>query len=258
MMKKFAVIGHPITHSKSPQLHEAGFIELEIDAQFEAIDVSPEDLENWIKTEAKHYHGIAVTIPHKEAMLKLVEKLAPAAEAIGAVNTLYWQEDVLCGTNTDCFGALKALGGDLEGKKAIVLGAGGAARAVVFALKTAGVHTAVWNRTSQKAIDLAEEFEVDPVEHLNIDGFDIVINATPVGLKEWKSVLPEDSFSPHQVAFDMVYDPLETKFLSHAAEAEAETITGDKMLVYQALEQFKLWNETELEPEVMASAFFTK
>ncbi len=262
IMKKFAVIGHPIGHTKSPVLHEAGFIELEIDATFEAVEVAPGDLASWVNGEFRNYHGVAVTIPHKEALLPLVQKLSPAAEAIGAVNTLYWEEDVICGTNTDCLGALRAIQSELpvlEGKKVLVLGAGGAARAVVFALKTAGAVTAIWNRTTDKAIKLAADFEIDPVESLsslNPDNFDVIINATSVGLREWKSVLPADFWSPHHVAFDMVYDPLETKFLSDAAEAEAPCVTGDKMLVGQALEQFKLWHGVELEPEVMGTAFF--
>lgn len=261
-MKKFAVIGHPVAHSRSPQLHEAGFIDLEIDATFEALDIAPEALATWLKSDARFYHGVAVTIPHKEALVKLIDKCAPAAEQIGAINTLYWEDHVLCGTNTDGLGALRAIQAEipnLQDKKALVLGAGGAARAVVFALMTAGAKTSIWNRTTNQALKLAGEFGADPVESLssiNPDKFDLVINATSVGLKEWKSPLPADFWTPHHVAFDLVYDPLETKFLSDAAAAEARIITGDAMLVAQALEQFRLWHGLELEPEVMATAFF--
>ncbi len=261
-MKKFAVIGHPIEHSKSPTLHQAGFVELEIDATFEKVDIAPESLEQWLKLKVKDYHGLAVTIPHKETLFPFVEKVTDAAQAIGAINTLYWENDVLCGTNTDCVGALKALQSEipnLQGKKVLVLGAGGASRAIIFALKVAESEIYIWNRTESKAQTLADEFEVDAVENLqalNPDNFDLVINTTSVGLKEWKSLLPASFWTPNHTAFDIVYDPLETKFLSDAADSGAQTITGDLMLVYQALEQFKIWHDQELEPEVMGNAFF--
>ena len=118
----------------------------------------------------------------------------------------------------------------------------------------------IWNRTSEKAEKLAEEFEVHAIESL--DGvsdtsiFDIVINTTSVGMEEQKSVLPEDFWQPTHTAFDIVYSPLETKFLSDAEEAGAQIVTGDHMLVHQALEQFRIWHGVELEPEVMFEAFF--
>lgn len=261
-MKKFAVIGHPIAHSKSPALHEAGFNELDIEASFTAIDIAPEDLASWISLNMIDYAGLAVTIPHKETIIPLVQKLSPAAQAIGAVNTLYWEHEVLHGTNTDCVGVLRALQSEvlnLEGKNVLLLGAGGAARAALFALQTSGANTTIWNRTSDKAVALADEFEADAAEllsALNPDKFDIVINSTAVGLKKWESILSADFWTPHHVAFDMVYDPLETRFLSEAADAGARTITGDQMLVHQALEQFHLWHKVELEPEVMGKAFF--
>jgi len=261
-MKKFAVIGSPIAHSKSPALHEAGFNELEIEASFNAIEVAPADLGSWLSVNMIDYTGVAVTLPHKETIVPLVQKLSPAAHAIGAVNTLYWEHEVLHGTNTDCVGVLRALQTEvlnLEDKKVLLLGAGGAARAALFALRTSDGKSTVWNRTEKKARDLAEEFGAEAVESfsdLNPDSFDIVINSTSVGLKKWESVVPEDFWTPHHVAFDMVYDPLETRFLSEAADAGARTITGDQMLVHQALEQFHLWHKTELEPEVMGKAFF--
>jgi len=261
-MKKFAVIGSPIAHSKSPTLHEAGFAELDIEAEFGAIEVAPEDLGFWLSTNMLDYTGVAVTIPHKEKMLGLVEKVSPAAQCIGAVNTLFWENEVLYGTNTDCLGVLRAVQTeitDLQGKNVLILGAGGAARAAVFAMQTAEAKVAIWNRTTKRAVELAEEFSAEAVESiaaLNPDKFDLVINATSVGLKEWKSPLPEDFWTPHHVAFDMVYDPLETRFLSEAADVGARTITGDQMLVHQALEQFHLWHKVELEPEVMGNAFF--
>lgn len=261
-MKKFAVIGFPIAHSKSPALHEAGFNELALEASFEAVEVAPADLGSWLSTNMIDYTGVAVTIPHKEKMVDLVQKLSPAAKVIGAVNTLYWEHDVLHGTNTDCVGVLRALQTevpDLEDKKVLLLGAGGAARAALFTLQTAGAKTVVWNRTAERAVALAEEFHAEAAESLEAlspDKFDIIINSTSVGLKQWESLLPADFWTPHHVVFDMVYDPLETRFLSEAADVGARTVTGDQMLVHQALEQFHLWHDMELEPEVMGNAFF--
>lgn len=261
-MKKFVVIGHPIAHSKSPALHQAGFQEMEIDAEFEAREVLPKDLGSFITHHGTDYSGIAVTLPHKESIAAFVDKVTPAAENIGAINTLYWQEGLLIGTNTDCMGALKAVQTeipDLAGVKTLILGAGGAARGVIFGMQTAGAEISIWNRTESKADKLAEEFGCETVENIkavNPDNFDLIINTTSVGLKSWESVLPEDFWSPHHTAFDIVYDPLETKFLADAEAAGATTITGDKMLVFQAIEQFKCWHDIELEPEVMYRGFF--
>lgn len=261
-MKKFAVIGSPIAHSKSPVLHEAGFSEMNLEASFEQVEVSTDQLDNWISSEARNFNGVAVTIPHKEKILPLCEKLSPAAEAIGAVNTLYWDEDVLCGTNTDGLGALKAIQTslmDLKDKQVLVLGAGGASRALVYALLMAEAKVAIWNRTGSRAVHLCDEFGADPVERLDLIDpakIDLVCNTTSVGLKQWESVLPAEFWQVHHAAFDMVYDPLETRFLSEAGEAGARIVTGDQMLVFQALEQFRLWHGIELEPEVMQAAFF--
>ncbi len=261
-MKKFAVIGYPIKHSKSPQIHNAGFQEFNIEAEFEAIEVKPENLEKWMQEEFPNYEGLAVTIPHKETIGNFLDKKSEASKIIGAVNTVYRIEENICGTNTDCIGALKALQTEvpnLKDKKVLVLGAGGASRALLFALKTAESKISLWNRTEKKAIELAEEFQIASVENLkalNPDDFDIIINSTSVGLGEWKSLLDEDFWQPHHVAFDMVYKPLETKFLNDAENAGGKSITGDKMLVFQALEQFKIWHDIEVEPEIFESAFF--
>jgi shikimate dehydrogenase len=261
-MIKFCVIGQPITHSKSPVLHEAGFSEMGIEATFSAIEIFPENLKNWIEQEAKNYHGIAITIPHKEKLLSLVDQVSEAAEKIGAINTLYWQENMLLGTNTDALGVLKAIQTEvlhITGKKVLILGAGGAARAAIFAMQTAGADIFLWNRTVTKAQKLSEELGIDfipDMAEINSDEIDIVINATSVGLKEWKSPLDPKFFAPHQYVFDMVYDPLETRFLSEAGEADATIITGEKMLVHQAVEQFRLWHHIALDPIVMERAFF--
>ncbi len=261
-MKKFCVIGHPISHSKSPQLHEVGFVEMEIDASFEAIDVVPDRLGEWVRKEFRpNFQGAAVTIPHKEAIREYLDFETEAATATGAVNTLFWVEDKLGGTNTDIIGALRAVSTEInpEGKGVLVLGAGGAARAAIFGLKSAGADICVWNRTFDKAQKLADAFEVLAVKDLNKvdpEKIDLVMNLTSVGLKTRESILPSDFWKSHHVAFDAVYEPLETQFLFDASNAGARIITGDNMLIFQALEQFKIWHDIELESEVMGKAFF--
>lgn len=262
-MKKFAVIGYPLDHSKSPQIHEAGFQEFDIEASFEKVEVKPEDLEKWIKDEARNFAGLAVTAPHKETIREFLDSETEIVEQIGAVNTVSNINDVLVGTNTDAVGALKAVltAVDPKDKKVLVLGAGGAAKAIVFGLKTANAIIAVWNRTPKKSQDLAKKLDIGIVNNLEeiepiIDQFDIIINATSVGTKEWKSVFPAKFWCGSHIAFDVVYDPLQTKFLDDAEKANAKIITGDKFLVYQAIEQFKVWHKIQPETEVFEKAFF--
>jgi len=264
-MKKFAVIGHPIAHSKSPILHRAGFVELEIDAEFSAVDLSPDRLEDWIRDEFRpNFTGAAITIPHKIAVRQFCDFETEAAKKIGAVNTLFKKDEQIFGTNTDAVGAIRAIHTaeqNLREKKALVLGAGGAARAVIFALRSAEMQVWIWNRTASRARDLAREFDAKFLEtdHLLpkiFAEFDLVANTTSVGLKKWESPVPAEFWRADQIAFDAVYDPLETRFLAEAADAGATTITGDKMLCFQAIEQFKIWHGVEPELEIFERAFF--
>lgn len=260
-MKHFVIIGDPVNHSYSPRIHEAAMRELEIEGDFHAIKISAKDLKKWIQNEGlKNYDGIAVTAPHKENIRAFFDNESEAVHQIGAVNTLFWKENILTGTNTDSIGALKALQSvcNPQGKKVLICGAGGAARAIIFALQMAQCQITLWNRTMNNTRKLVGDFGVGYVEkqeELDPEHFDIIINATPVGLNEWKSLLPEDFWLPRHVAFDTIYVPLETKFLSDAANAGAQIVTGDLMLVYQAAEQFRIWHGKEIDPDVMARAF---
>lgn len=265
-MKRFAVIGFPVEHSKSPQLHEAGFQEFGIDATFEKIEVAPEDLGNWVKNDfRKDFFGAAITLPHKVEIRKYVDRESEAVKKIGAINTLTNNNGIIEGTNTDGLGALRSIQSTMSvvEKRVLVLGAGGAARAIIFALKTAGAHVAVWNRTASKAKELSKEFEIGFVENLEdaariAQNLDLFVNT--VSLKAG-TFWPKDFFSekgkhPSWAAFDVSYDPLETPFLMEATNSGAEIITGDKMLAHQAVEQFKLWHGVEPEVEIFEDAFF--
>lgn len=262
-MKKFAVIGYPLGHSKSPQIHKAGFQEFDIEASFEAVEVKPDDLKIWMEKEARNFAGFAVTAPHKEIIREFLDSETEIVSKIGAVNTVSNIDGNLVGTNTDAVGALQAIltTVDPKDKKVLILGAGGAAKAIAFGLKTAEAVIAIWNRTTEKAENLANFLDIGLVENLEeiepiVDKFDIIINATSVGTKEWESVFPAKFWQPNHIAFDVVYDPLQTKFLDDAEQAGAQIITGDKFLIYQAIEQFKVWHNIQPEAEVFEGAFF--
>jgi shikimate dehydrogenase len=259
-MKHYAVIGSPLTHSLSPRLHEAAMRELDIQGDFRAVEVLPQNLKHWMDIEGKNFDGIAVTAPHKETICSFLNGRSEAAQRIGAVNTLFWKNGILTGTNTDTIGALRSIQTifNPQKKKVLLLGSGGVARAIVFALCMADSHITLWNRTAEKAKNLSKEFEISyerDKTKLHPEEFELIINATSVGLNEWKSLLPETFWLPHHVAFDTVYSPLETKFLSDASHRGAKIITGDVMLIHQAIEQVRIWHEKDIDPDVMAQAF---
>ncbi|MCF7918233.1 shikimate dehydrogenase [Candidatus Gracilibacteria bacterium] len=269
-MKRFALIGDPVAYSRSPSLHRTAMSELEIEGEFVAIRVKKENLSDWLKYEGRNnFDGIAITSPHKETIRSFLDGESEVSRLIGAVNTLFWRDKFLVGTNTDAIGALRAIQGIINpvGKRVLLLGAGGAAKAIAFALLTAKAQVSLWNRTPEKALNLAHHFThnegkqalihlQENLQKINPQDFDLVINATLVGLNEWKSLLPEDFWLPSHIAMEVIYTPLETKFLADAAAAGAEIITGDQMLIHQAVEQFHIWHGKEIDPDIMARAFF--
>ena len=264
-MKKFCVVGHPISHSKSPQMHRAAFSEFEIDATFDALDVAPENLKTFLRSEFRaSFDGAAITIPHKESVAKYADFQTESAQKIGAANTLFWQKGELGATNTDSVGVLHALHSEtlhLRDKKALVLGAGGAARAAVFALATAGARVFVSARNAEKAAKIQSDLGAEVLEKSHFvpevfAEFDLVLNTTPVGMNEWKSPVPADFWRGGQIAFDAVYQPLQTRFLEDAERAGAVAISGDKMLAAQAAAQFEIWHGVGAETEIFEAAFF--
>ncbi|MCF7812028.1 shikimate dehydrogenase [Candidatus Gracilibacteria bacterium] len=259
-MKRFALIGDPVAHSHSPQLHRAALQQHEIEGEFVSVKVTSAQLPQWMKYEAPQFDGIAVTSPHKENVLEFIHQESEATQKIGAVNTIFQKKGQLIGTNTDSIGALRALQTAVNpnGLRVLVLGAGGAARAIIFALKMTRSDITVWNRTAPRAEKLAQEFKIQyekNLEDINPDDYNVIINATLVGMNEWKSLLSENFWQPHHTAMDVIYTPLETKFLADATQSGAKTITGDLMLVYQAVEQFRIWHGEEIDPDIMAEAF---
>ena len=229
-----------------------------------AFDVPPESLGPAIAgARALGVRQLAVSIPHKVAVMEHVDEVEPNARRIGAVNTVTREGDRLVGSNSDWIGAMRALetqsGAKLSGAHAVVLGAGGTARAVVFGLLERGARVTVLNRTEERAHALARSLgatDAGPLDALADTPHEILVNTTSVGLGDpGVSPVPSSALRPGSVVMDAVYDPRETRLLGDARAAGAETVPGKWMLVYQAAVQVSLWTGREAPIEVMAAAF---
>jgi len=258
-MDVFGIIGWPVGHSLSPAMHNAAFQALGVKAVYGLLPTTPEDLAQAISgIKALHIKGVSVTIPHKEAVIPLLDELDPVAREIGAVNTILNRGGSLWGTNTDWLGVKKALEEvvSLTGQRAVVVGAGGAARAVVYALKKARAAVEIYNRTWEKAQALAQDFGVEarPWAALGQADGEILVQTTSVGLKEDRSPVPREILGRFKVVMDIVYDPLETRLLREARAEGCLVVNGLKMLVYQGAEQFKLFTGLEPPVELMEQA----
>ncbi len=251
--KLFGVIGHPLGHTMSPALHNWAFARLGLPYVYMRWPVAPEGLPDFLTAvRALPISGVSVTIPHKVAITNGLDRLGPRVRAVGAVNTLFWDEDKLTGVNSDVVGFQRPL--RESGRRfdsALVLGAGGASRAILAGLAELGV-ARVWvtNRSYKKAAELAMRFGVTAVEWdaRRECGAALLVNATPLGmagdnvdLTPW----PAEWFEPGQVAYDIVYNPLRTRFLREAQAAGLETVDGLAMFLGQAVEQFRLWTGQE-------------
>lgn len=262
-----ALLGHPVGHSLSPRIHNAAFGALGLPGHFVACDVLPERLETALAgLVALGFRGANVTIPHKEAVLPHLSDLSPAARAIGAVNTLVIDNGRISGHNTDHIGFLESLAPHREslvGKRAVVLGAGGAARGVVHALQT-GLRLAeilVLSRRpsqAQNLIDGVPGARTAPYEDRDEAArqADLVINTTPVGMlpRGAESPVSPAAFRAGQIAYDLIYNPARTTFLEHARREGAEAIGGLPMLVGQAAASFQLWTGREMPRQAVHRA----
>lgn len=245
----FGVLGFPVAHSLSPALHNWAFRELSIPASYMAFAKTPEELPGFLRAvRALPVSGLSVTIPHKVAVMDCLDGISGLARRVGAVNTLYWDAERLLGENTDIEGFLEPLR-DLgrTPASALVLGAGGAARAVLAGLLDLGVpRVALANRTPDKARALAAEFGVDlvPWDQRQQAAAELVVNATPLGMageRQGLSPWADVCMSPSQTAYDLVYNPHKTRFLADAEGMGCRTIDGLTMFVAQARAQFRLW-----------------
>lgn len=256
-----AIVLHPAGHTRSPAMHNAAFAAAGIDAAYVAFDVPPADLPEAIAgVRALGLAQIAVSIPHKEAVIPLLDEVDDEARRIGAVNTVTRRGERLVGSNTDWIGSNRALERETElsGKRAVVLGAGGAARAVVFGLREQGAEVQVLNRSVDRAERLARDLGAQGaagIEALAELDYDILVNTTSVGLRSDESPVPAEHLRPGSVVMDAVYDPETTRLLADARERGARPLGGKWMLVYQAAAQFETWTGQPAPVEVFAEAF---
>lgn len=255
------VVLHPAGHTRSPAMHNAAYRALGLDAIYRAWDVPPSELAAAVAGfRQRSVRQVSVSIPHKQAMLALVDELEPVARAIGALNTVLRVEDRLIGTNTDWIGALAALERiePVKGQRAAVLGAGGTARAVVYALQQRGCEVFVLNRTRERAQDLVRALGARAAFDLDALGAlapAIVVNTTSVGLGEWRSPVAPEALREGMVVLDAVYAPERTRLLVEAEARGARVVGGKWMLVHQAVEQLRRWTmrlPAPPSPEAMA------
>jgi shikimate dehydrogenase len=233
-----AIVGNPCLHSKSPEVYSALFARYGIDSHYTYMQ--GDDIGTIIEVmRIAGMKGLSVTIPFKEDVMKFIDEIDRHSERIGAVNTILNSCGRLYGTNTDWTGIREPLR-DLEGKNAFVFGAGGVARAAVYALMDLGKDVTVVNRTVARGIALADHFGCSFSSQADFDpeGADIVVNATSLGMEGKGSPLEEDQLRSHMTVFDLVYTPPRTPLLVMAEKAGCRCISGIEMFVYQAAEQF--------------------
>jgi shikimate dehydrogenase len=254
------VVLHPAGHTRSPAMHNAAFAALGLDAVYVAFDVRPEALGAALAgARALGIRQLAVSLPHKEAVIPHLDAVEDTARRIGAVNTVTLQDGRLVGANTDWLGAVRALEREtaLEGRDVVVLGAGGTARAVVWGARARGARVTVLNRTRARAEKLATELDAaaGALEDLPRLACDVLVNTTSVGLRSDQSPVPAAAIPAQAVVLDAVYDPPRTRLLREAEARGARTVGGKWMLVHQAAEQVRLWSGCDAPIDVMADAF---
>jgi len=249
------VLGDPVRHSRSPAIHNAAFEALGLDWRYVKLPVPADAFEETVRAlPDSGYRGANVTIPHKEAALRVADSTDDAARAIGAANTLAFGEGGVVAGNTDGAGLLAALPHDPRGMEALVLGAGGAGRAAAWALREAGAEVSIWNRTPERAAALAADLGVASVE-VPVAA-DLVVNATSVGLDPADTIeaLPVAWIDPPQLAVELVYGEHQMPFQAWAEDGGAELVDGLEVLVRQGALSFERWTGREAPLEVMRQA----
>ncbi|MET0306162.1 MAG: shikimate dehydrogenase [Solirubrobacterales bacterium] len=260
-MKRLAVLGHPVGHSRSPAMHTAALADLGLAGEwsYSAIDLAPDEFEPRVREMAvEGFTGANVTVPHKGAALALADSLSETAREIGAANTLSFDGDGIHADNTDAQGLLDALPGAAAGKRTLVLGAGGAARAAVWALAREGAEVAVWNRTGLRAEHLCEELGGTAIDAPGQGDFELIVNTTAAGLRgeDPYAELPLDpaAFLPGQTVVDLVYGGRPSRLLTAAEAAGANVVDGIEILVRQGALSLQIWTGREPSLEAMRSA----
>lgn len=249
----YGVLGRPVGHSLSPTMHNAAFSAKGINAVYLAFET--EDLEGAVRgLKALNIKGASITIPFKSQIIPYLDEIDPLASRIGAINTIVNRDRRLMGFNTDASGALRALEERiaLSGKSCLIIGAGGAARAIGTALKEKGVNISIANRSPDRGNSLAASLECPFVQlkDLGDTKTDLMIQTTPVGMYPDVDLcpIPEHMLKKGSVVMDVIYNPIETKLLKLAKRNGCHTINGIHMFVFQGSEQFRMW--TGLDPPI--------
>ena len=253
------IMGNPVAHSLSPAMHNAAFSASGLNSVYVPFPAS--DVSNAMAGfRALGMRGVSVTIPHKQAVIEYLDEIDPVAKKIGAVNTLVIENGTIKGLNTDWIGANRALEEhiSLTGKKVLLLGAGGSAKAIGFGLIEAGAEVSIVSRTPASGKELAQLLEcpwhsLDEITHLQGD---ILVNATSVGMSpdDHCTLVPQQMLEGFSVTMDIVYSPLQTRLLKESQESGCAVINGLAMLLYQGVAQFELWTGRKAPVEVMREA----
>lgn len=269
--KIFGLLGCPVRHSLSPVMHNAAFGELGINAVYLCFEVRPEDLKGAVGgLKALGISGANVTVPHKVEIINLLDELEDEVKSIGSVNTVKNLEGRLIGFNTDGIGFIKSLKEDLDiepkAKNFFIFGAGGAGRAVGFNLAKEGANQiyffdAIKMRAEKLVERLREQFQnctissVSQISPSTFEVVDVIINATPQGMKEEDFLLFDLNFvSPKTAIYDLIYNPKETKLVKEAKKRKLKAVNGLGMLLHQGAESFKIWTQKNAPLEVMKKA----
>jgi shikimate dehydrogenase len=255
------ILLHPAGHTRSPAMHAAAYAALGIDAVYLAFDVPAEKLAEAMRgARALGMRQLAISLPHKQAALEHVDELEETARRIGALNTVTRVGEKLVGANTDWLGAVRALESErrLDGATAVVLGAGGTARAAVFGLLERGARVFVLNRSAERARRLADDLGAHgagALSDLARTPHDVLVNTTSVGLREDASPVAAAALRAGSLVMDAVYEPLRTRLLRDAEACGARTVSGKWMLIHQAAEQFRLFTGREAPLAALAEGF---
>ena len=258
--KSFAIIGNPVAHSLSPVLHNYWFKKYNIEANYDLINLEEKDLGIVIsKIKKKELNGINVTLPYKQKVIPFIDRLVNDAENTKSVNTIFLDEDnLLIGENTDVFGLQAGYLKEIinpENKKALIIGAGGVSPSVIFSLQKSKIkNISITNRTYKKSIFLKKNFDfLNILEWKNLKNeiinFDIIINATSLGLKNSTDFdFNFENVKDNLIFIDTIYNPLETKTVKFLKDNKYKTFNGLDMFIYQGQKSFYLWNK--INPEI--------
>ena len=258
-MKKYFVIGNPIDHSLSPILQNHWLKNNNINAVYDKLKLEEHEIKDFVhEIKDQKITGCNVTVPFKKLVIPHLDILSPEVEQTLSVNTIIFERGNLIGHNTDILGfyrAIKDLNFDMKNKKVLILGAGGVVSSIIYALYKMNVsEITISNRTEQKAKNLKILFKnLKIVEWGNLPDFDVIINATSLGLKNESINLDFSRVGENKLFYDIIYNPHETHFLKMAKQLGHKTENGKTMFVYQALEAFKLWHK--IEPKVNTETF---